>query len=56
MKFKIYKNYGVLGAEKRVIYTYPVEHPHADASEEITVSLPQNVFLRFAKITVANYS
>ena len=39
MKFKIYKNFGVLGAEKKGKYTYGAEHPHADASEEINVTL-----------------
>lgn len=40
--FTIYKNYGVLGAEKKSRYTYGAEHPHANTSEEISVSLPQN--------------
>ncbi len=40
--FTIYKNYGVLGAEKKSRYTYGAEHPHADTSEEINVTLPEN--------------
>lgn len=40
--FTIYENYGVLGAEKKSRYTYGAEHPHADTSEEISVSLPDN--------------
>ena len=47
--FKIYKNYGVLGAEKRNIYTYGIEHPLSDCSEEIAVQLPENDFFKLAE-------
>lgn len=53
--FKIYKNYGVLGAEKRNIYTYGSEHPLSDCSEEITVQLPENDFLSWKKIAMEIY-
>lgn len=36
----VYCNYGVLAAEKRNIYTYGSEHPHAVCSDEITVFIP----------------
>lgn len=36
----IFVNYGVLAAEKRKIYTYGVEHPHATCSDKITVVVP----------------
>lgn len=49
MKFKIYENYGVLGAEKKVKYTYGAEHPHAVVSEEINVTLPQNEFFEICE-------
>lgn len=41
-EFEIYENYGVLGAEKRNVYTYGAEHPCATCSEKITVQLPEN--------------
>lgn len=40
-KFKAYRNYGVLGAEKRVIYTAIQSHPRAVTSEEISVTIPK---------------
>lgn len=36
----VYCNYGVLAAEKRNIYTYGGEHPHATCSDKITVFVP----------------
>ncbi len=39
-EIKIYKNYGVLGAEKRNVYTYGGEHAHATCSDEMTVLVP----------------
>lgn len=36
----IYKNYGVLAAEKRTVYTFGVEHPHATCSDKMTVIVP----------------
>lgn len=36
----IYRNYGVLAAEKRYVYTYGAEHAHATVSDELTVELP----------------
>lgn len=41
-KIEIYENFGVLGAEKRSVYTYGGEHPQATCSEKIAVTLPQN--------------
>lgn len=38
---KIYKNYGVLGSEKRNVYTYGAEHPHATCSDKITAQVPE---------------
>ena len=35
---EIYKNYGVLAAEKRNVYTFGAEHPHA-AQKPIAVEL-----------------
>lgn len=42
MDFKIYRNYGVLTAEKRDVYTYGGQHFRATCSDEITVRLPEN--------------
>lgn len=39
-EFKIFCNYGVLGAEKRNVYTYGNEHPCATCSDEMMVMLP----------------
>lgn len=39
-KIKIFKNYGCLAAERRVIYTYGNEAGTATFSEEITVKVP----------------
>lgn len=38
---KIYRNYGVLGAEKRTVYTCDVPHDMAIASDEIEIELPK---------------
>ena len=38
---KIYKNYGVLAAEKRNIYTYGCEAATAICSDEMTVKIPE---------------
>lgn len=40
-EMEIFVNYGVLGAEKRHIYTYGAEHPYAKCSEKIRVKIPQ---------------
>ena len=37
---EIYCNYGVLGSEKRKVYTFGGEHPHATCSDEVTVIVP----------------
>ena len=37
---EIYCNYGVLGAEKRNVYTFGGEHPHATCSDRMTVAVP----------------
>lgn len=42
MKFNIYCNYGVLGAEKRNVYTYGSSHFHATCSDRMQVELPEN--------------
>lgn len=39
-QFKIFANYGVLGREKRVVYSYYT--PITEASDEIIVELPEN--------------
>lgn len=41
-KFEIYCNYGVLGAEKRKVYTYGAQHAYAVCSDKLTVVLPEN--------------
>ena len=38
---EIYANYGVLTAEKRTVYTFGVEHPHAVCSDRMTVAVPE---------------
>lgn len=38
---KIYKNYGCLGAEKRIIYTYGNPADTARCSDEISVKIPE---------------
>ena len=38
---EIYGNYGVLAAEKRNVYTFGAEHPHATCSDKITVKIPE---------------
>ena len=38
---EIYANYGVLTAEKRTVYTFGVEHPHAVCSDKMTVAIPE---------------
>lgn len=40
--FLIYRNYGVLGAEKRNVYTYRDNHPFGDCADEMKVRLPEN--------------
>ena len=37
---ELYKNYGCLTAEKRVIYTYGMPQPTATTSDRITVRIP----------------
>ena len=36
----IFVNYGVLAAEKRNVYTFGAEHPHATCSDKMTVVIP----------------
>lgn len=38
---EIYRNYGVLAAEKRNVYTFVAEHPHATCSDKMTVVIPE---------------
>lgn len=38
---EIYCNYGVLAAEKRNVYTFGAEHPHATCSGKMTVAVPE---------------
>lgn len=38
---EIYKNYGVLALEKRNVYTYGGEHPHATCSDKINAQIPE---------------
>ena len=38
---EIYINYGVLAAEKRNIYTFGAEHPHATCSDKMEVVVPE---------------
>ncbi|EDR98645.1 hypothetical protein ANACAC_00696 [Anaerostipes caccae L1-92] len=40
MTIELYKNYGVLSAEKRTIYTYGNKSEQADFSEKIEVKIP----------------
>ncbi len=40
MKIEIYCNYGVLGAEKRNVYTYGGPHPSAVDSDRMIVQIP----------------
>lgn len=40
--FSIYQNYGVLGAEKRSVYTYSGSHCACVCADEINVTLPEN--------------
>lgn len=49
MQFEIYKNYGVLGADKRAVYTYGGEHHTAKCSDKMTVELPENEYFSFYK-------
>ena len=44
-QFKIYANYGVLGREKRVVYSYGV--PMVEANDELIVELPENDSFKF---------
>ena len=38
---EIYRNYGCLSAEKRIVYTYSAAQPTAVTSDQVTVQLPQ---------------
>lgn len=38
---EIYCNYGVLGAEKRNVYTFGGQHVHATCSDRMTVAIPE---------------
>lgn len=53
MLITIYKNYGVLSAEKRSIYTYGAPEASATCSDIISVKLPENPFFS-VYITVMN--
>jgi hypothetical protein len=44
MRFEIYKNYGVLGTEKKCVYTFKAPHPLGDYSEKINVQLLENEY------------
>ncbi len=39
-QFKIFANYGVLGAEKRIVYSYMA--PRSEIYDELIVELPEN--------------
>lgn len=41
MTITIHRNYGVLGKEKRNVYTYGSEHESATCSDELTVAIPK---------------
>lgn len=41
-EFTIYCNYGVLGAEKRNVYTYGCKHSRGTCADKIKVKLPEN--------------
>ena len=41
-EFEIYRNYGVMGSEKRNVYTGNCEAGTAVCSDKITVCLPEN--------------
>ena len=45
-KIEIYENFGVLGDEKRSVYTYGGEHYRATCSDRIRVSLPENKYFK----------
>lgn len=49
MRFEIYKNYGVLGTEKKHVYTFENPHPLGDYAEKLTVELPENEFFALAE-------
>lgn len=40
--FTIYRNYGVLGAEKRNVYTYGAPHIRGVCNDELKVKLPDD--------------
>lgn len=42
MTIDIFKNYGVLAAEKRAVYTYGAEESTAVCSDVLTVKIPDN--------------
>lgn len=41
-EFQIFRNYGVLSAEKRSVYTYGGSHPRSTCADEVRVFLPEN--------------
>lgn len=55
MRFEIYKNYGVLGAEKKHVYTFENPHPLGDYAEKITVELPANEYFALADSSTGLY-
>lgn len=54
-EFQIYCNHGVLGAEKRNVYTYSNQHAHAVCSDKISVRLPENDDFLYMKLPMANW-
>ena len=46
-RFEIYKNYGVLGAEKRGIFTYGGQASTATCGDKFLVELPENKYFSF---------
>lgn len=40
MNIEIYANYGVLAAEKRIVYTFEAPHATATCSDRMTVAIP----------------
>lgn len=55
MRFEIYKNYGVLGAEKKHVYTFKNPHPLGNYAEKITVELPANEYFALADSSTGLY-
>lgn len=47
--FPIYRNYGVLGAEKRNVYTYWSNHSMGDCADELKVRLPETTISKYTQ-------